>query len=40
MRTHRVGCLPVVQGGRLIGMVTERNFMTIAGQLLEQQLRS
>lgn len=40
MRTHRVGCLPVVQDGRLIGMVTERNFMTIAGQLLEQQLRS
>ena len=40
MRKHRVGCLPVVKDGRLVGMVTERSFMAIAGQLLEQQLRS
>ncbi len=39
MRTHRVGCLPVAKDGRLVGMLTERNFMTIAGQLLEQKLR-
>ena len=34
MRKHRVGCLPVIKDGRLVGMVTERSFMTIAGQLL------
>ncbi|RMG18447.1 MAG: CBS domain-containing protein [Planctomycetota bacterium] len=40
MRKHRVGCLPVVKDGRLVGMLTERNFMVIAGQLLEERLRS
>jgi CBS domain-containing protein len=39
MREARVGCLPVVVDERLVGMLTERNFMTIAGQLLELQLR-
>jgi len=39
MRTHRVGCLPVLKSDRLVGVVTERNFMTIAAQLLEQKLR-
>ncbi|MCA9298868.1 MAG: CBS domain-containing protein, partial [Phycisphaerales bacterium] len=39
MREHRVSCLPVVDGGRLIGIVTEHDFMKIAGQLLEQGLR-
>ena len=40
MRTERIGCLPVLsKEGQLVGMVTERNFMTIAGQLLEQKLR-
>lgn len=38
MRTHGVGCLPVVKDGRLIGIVTERNFMNIAGELLEEKL--
>tara|TARA_B100000965_G_scaffold402513_1_gene428620 strand:- start:118 stop:2043 length:1926 start_codon:yes stop_codon:yes gene_type:complete len=40
MRTHRVGCLPVVKDERLIGVVTERDFMRIAAQLLENTLRS
>jgi CBS domain-containing protein len=39
MRKHRVGCLPVTKDGQLVGMLTERNFMVIAGQLLEQKLR-
>ena len=39
MREKRVGCLPVVQDGRLLGVVTEDDFMDIAGQLLEERLR-
>lgn len=40
MRSHRVGCLPVVKDGHVVGVVTERDFMTVAGQLLEQTLRT
>jgi CBS domain-containing protein len=40
MRDQRVGCLPVVQDGRLVGIVTEHDFLEVAGKLLEQQLRS
>ncbi len=39
MRRHRISCLPVVKDGRLIGIVTERDFMRVAGQLLEEMLR-
>jgi CBS domain-containing protein len=38
MRQHRIGCLPVVKDERLVGIVTERDFMTIAGQLLDEVL--
>ena len=39
MRQYGVGCLPVVQDGRLVGIVTENDFMQIAGQLLEEKLK-
>jgi len=39
MRQHRIGCLPVVGDGRLVAIVTERNFMSIAGYLLEGVLK-
>ena len=39
MRRHRVGCLPVLKDGRLVGIVTEYDFLLIAGQLLEQELK-
>lgn len=39
MRREGVGCLPVVKEGRLVGIVTERNFLDVAGQLLERRLR-
>lgn len=39
MRSKRISCLPVVKDDRLIGIVTEHDFMRIAGQLLEEMLR-
>jgi CBS domain-containing protein/gamma-glutamylcysteine synthetase len=39
MRTHRVSCLPVIKGGKLVGLVSERDFMPIAYQLLEERLQ-
>lgn len=39
MRERRISCLPVVQGDRLVGIVTEHDFMEVASQLLEQKLR-
>jgi CBS domain-containing protein/gamma-glutamylcysteine synthetase len=39
MRRKRVGSLPVVNDGRLVGIVTESDFLTVSAQLLEQQLR-
>jgi CBS domain-containing protein len=40
MRKHRVGCLPVVKEERLVGIVTEYDFLIIAGQLLEEELKA
>jgi CBS domain-containing protein len=39
MRKHRVGSLPVLKDERLVGIVTESDLLSIAGQLLESQLR-
>jgi CBS domain-containing protein len=38
MRSFGIGALPVVQHGQLVGLVTEHDFMNIAGVLLLQQL--
>ena len=38
LRTHKIGCLPVVHDDRVVGVVTERDFMDIAYELLEQRL--
>ena len=40
LRQHQIGCLPVVEEGRLVGIVTERDFMHVAGQLLEGVLEN
>jgi CBS domain-containing protein len=37
MRQHRIGALPVVRDGHLMGIVTERDFIRLAGQLLEEE---
>ena len=39
MRKHGIGCLPVVKDDKLVGIVTERDFMGIARQLLESYLQ-
>ena len=39
MRRHGVSCLPVVKEGKLVGIVTENDFLKIAASLLEQNLR-
>jgi CBS domain-containing protein len=38
MKERRVACLPVVENGRLVGILSERDFMKIFGQLLEDFL--
>ena len=38
MRTSGVSCLPVLKDEKLVGLVTEADFMPIAYQLLEKQL--
>jgi CBS domain-containing protein len=36
MRRHRIGCLPVVQDGHIVAVITEEDFMGIASDLLSQ----
>ncbi|MFW6067531.1 MAG: CBS domain-containing protein [Myxococcota bacterium] len=36
MRTHKYGCLPVVEQGRLVGILTEADFLDYAIQQLER----
>ncbi|MEM7309395.1 MAG: CBS domain-containing protein [Planctomycetota bacterium] len=38
MRTNRVGCLPVVEDGKLVGIVTETDFIQVAAELLDRWL--
>ncbi len=36
MRDNKVGCLPVVKEGELIGIITEMDFLRISGRLMER----
>lgn len=36
MRANNVGCLPVVKGNELIGIITEMDFLRISGRLIER----
>jgi CBS domain-containing protein len=38
MRDHKIAALPVVKDGRLMGIITERDFMNMAAELLCKQL--
>lgn len=36
MRKNKIGCLPVVKDGELIGIITEMDFLRISGRLIER----
>ncbi|MGD8601021.1 MAG: CBS domain-containing protein, partial [Gemmatimonadota bacterium] len=40
MRTHGVTCLPVVVDGKLVGIVSESDFMSIAYKMLANQIEA
>ncbi len=40
MRINKVACLPVVRDHRLLGIITERNFMGVAADLLREKLHA
>lgn len=40
MQKHKVGCLPVVNKGELVGIITDTDFVAIAINLLELQENS
>lgn len=33
---HQIGCLPVLDGGKLVGIITDTDFVAVAINLLEQ----
>jgi CBS domain-containing protein len=39
MQRNRIGCLPVVEGERLVGIVTAHDFLAVSAQLLETRLK-
>ncbi|TDJ73553.1 MAG: CBS domain-containing protein [Planctomycetota bacterium] len=40
MQRHRVSCLPIVKEGKLVGIVTERDFIEVSSRLLDRWLQS
>jgi CBS domain-containing protein len=40
MRDHKIGCLPVVCGKKLVGLLTAHDFLTVSAKLFEEALRS
>jgi CBS domain-containing protein len=36
LEKHRIGCLPVVSSGKLVGIITDTDFVAVAINLLEQ----
>ena len=36
MQTHKIGCLPVVQGKELVGVITEMDFLRISSRLIQR----
>ncbi|MCO4763559.1 MAG: CBS domain-containing protein, partial [Myxococcales bacterium] len=37
LREHGIGCLPVVKGDRLVGIVTDKQFVDVAARLLQEK---
>jgi CBS domain-containing protein len=39
MRQHKLGCLPVIDNGRLVGVVTLFDLLAVSAKLLEEELK-
>jgi CBS domain-containing protein len=39
MRRSKVGCLPVIENGRLVGLVTAYDFLALSAEIIEKQLQ-
>ncbi|MFY0532825.1 CBS domain-containing protein [Nannocystis pusilla] len=39
MRERGISCLPVVEGDKLVGVITERDLIDVSAKLLESYLR-
>ncbi|MDX2042596.1 MAG: glutamate-cysteine ligase family protein [Acidobacteriota bacterium] len=40
MRSQKVGCLPVVENEKLVGIVTAYDFLALSAEIIEKQLKS
>ena len=40
IRRHHVGCLPVLENERLVGLVTAYDFLTLSAELIDAQLKA
>ncbi|MCF6262424.1 MAG: CBS domain-containing protein [Xanthomonadales bacterium] len=40
MRDNNIACLPVVEDGKLVGLLTEHDLIVVASRLLEESLLS
>jgi len=40
MRSNRIGCLPVVEGDRLVGIVTSYDFLEASAKLFKEHLQA
>jgi CBS domain-containing protein len=40
MRDKRIGCLPVCKDGKLLGLITDYDFLTVSTRLLEERLKA
>jgi CBS domain-containing protein len=38
MRSRKIGCLPVIEHGRLVGIVTAYDFLALAAEVIENQM--
>jgi CBS domain-containing protein len=40
MQSHNIGCLPVVDGRRLVGVITAHDFLSMSAKLLRAHLKA
>ena len=39
MREKNIGCLPIVKGGKLLGLITAHDFLTVSTRLFEERIK-